>query len=87
MDWGSVVGRTGWVKTSLRTYEGKEYMDIKQWLAPDEAPQGQPQAAPLPQYAHTQEHRYATPPATPPQQQYQQPQQQQGGNGHGGYSL
>ena len=41
MDWTKVIGSRGRAKIGTRTYNGKEYNDIKQFIYPDDSTQSQ----------------------------------------------
>lgn len=45
MDWSRAVGRRGRVKLGVRTYNEREYTDVKEWLKPS-APAAAPKAVP-----------------------------------------
>lgn len=46
MDWSRAVGRRGCVKIGTRTYDGREYTDVKEWLKPAVAQASAPQPVP-----------------------------------------
>lgn len=46
MDWSRAVGRRGRVRLGTRTYDGREYTDVKEWLKPSAPAAPAAQAAP-----------------------------------------